>query len=301
METLMKETLSDKKCLVEKFLKGDLCRLSGHSFVNIFLWKDFFQFQFEEIDGNLCVWAENEAGKFLYLPPLGTPMSPRAVEKCFEIMRKDNSGRPVTRIENVDESQLNSFNPQKFAVTKKSDEYVYLREGIAGLTGNAYKSKRSEYNQFKKNYRFEILLFESARQTGCMDLYERWADQRLAGGREDIYRYMIEDNRTVHRMAMEHYKLLGLIGRVIVVDSEIRAYTFGYRLSDDTFCVLFEITDFNFKGLPAFIFCEFCRDPGTAEFKFINAMDDFGMENIRKTKLSFRPHKIIPVYTVTER
>ncbi len=303
--SLRDRPLLGKQRLLERYLAKTSRPLSSYSFLSLFLWKDFFDFEFEEVDGHLCVLAQNEVGCFLYLPPLSSfPHRGRkgvgVIEKYFQKMKLRNKGSGVTRIENIDQSQIPFFDERWYRVTKKADEYVYRREDIAGLKGNDYKSKRSDYNHFVKNNRYDFLSFEAGMISGCMDLYEHWAEERLAASGDEVYRHMIEENRFVHRLAMDYYKELDLVGRVVSVDDQIRAYTFGYRLNENTFCVLLEVADLSLKGLPTFIFSEFCRDDAVSPFEFINAMDDFGMENVERTKLSFRPHKILPVYTATQ-
>jgi hypothetical protein len=59
---------------------------------------------------------------------------------------------------------------------------------------------------------------------------------------------------------------------------------------------MYEIADSSVKGLAQFIFREFCS--GLKDYTYINIMDDSGLENIQKTKLSYRPVKIIPAYIV---
>jgi len=87
----------------------------------------------------------------------------------------------------------------------------------------------------------------------------------------------------------------------VEVQGEVVAYTFGYPLNDDTFCVLFEVTDLSFKGLAAFIFSRFCSDDAVKRFEFINAMDDFEAAALTQAKMSWRPVRLEPVYTVVPR
>ena len=53
------------------------------------------------------------------------------------------------------------------------------------------------------------------------------------------------------------------------------------------FCVLLEVCDLKFKGISEYIFREFCR--GLTDYKYINTMDDSGLENLRISKLSYHP------------
>ncbi|MBI5416268.1 MAG: DUF2156 domain-containing protein, partial [Candidatus Omnitrophica bacterium] len=188
----MTTALLERKELVQQYLREAPGQLSSFSFVNIFTWQEFFQFELETIDGNLCVFARHEAGTFLYLPPLGKDVSAKTIQTCFERMDKANRNKGVSRVENVHAHQLPLFLPQpkaprgegasrptdEFSHYNKGYEYCYYRKDLAGLTGNAYKSKRSSYNHFVKNYSFKYLPYEDSMLEDCAALYKDWAQGR---------------------------------------------------------------------------------------------------------------------------
>lgn len=305
----MTTALFERKELIQQYLREAPGLLSSFSFINIFTWQEFFQFELETIDGNLCVFARHDGGTFLYLPPLGKNVSAKTIEACFERMAKANRVKGVTRIENVHAHQLAFFPPEDFSHYNKGYEYCYYRKDLANLTGNPYKSKRSSYNHFVKNYTFKYLPYEDSMREDCAALYQEWAKSRrpvYAGNAVALQ--MLEENAGVHQLALRHYQELGLTGRVVTVDgreapcgSKIRAYTFGHPLNAETFCILFEIADLSFNGLGVFIFREFCRDVTLAPYKFINVMDDFELGNIERAKNSFRPVVLLPSYVVTRK
>ena len=293
--------LLKEKRVIEDFLGQTDSRLSSFSFVNLFSWKDFFDFDLQVIDGNLCVFAQNVTGCFLYLPPLGKRISEKAIGECFRIMNTINKNSGVSRIENVEEGQLKFFPQAPYAAFKKYDEYVYVREEIAQLQGTKFKSQRCACNYFTKHYAHDFLPYDSGMSEECFSLYEQWAGQRGRSCRDGVYRQMLEENRSVHRLLLQEHKQLGLVGRVIRIDDTIRAYTFGFRLNNETFCVLLEIADLQAKGIAPYVFSRFCADETLRHYPFINAMDDFGMENIQRTKLSFRPCRMVPAYVVSRK
>ncbi len=296
----MSAALLERKKLIQQYLREAPGQLSSFSFINIFTWQEFFQFELEVINGNLCVFARHEAGMFLYLPPLGKDVSAKTIEACFERMDKVNRNKGVSRVENVHAHHLPLFPAEEFSHYNKGHEYCYYRRDLVNLTGNAYKSKRSSCNHFVKNYKFKFLPYEDSMRADCAALYQNWAQSRRSAYADNaVALQMLEENAGVHQLALRHYQELGLTGRVVTVDGKIRAYTFGYPLNAETFCVLFEIADLSFNGLGVFIFREFCRDAALAPYKFINVMDDFELENIHRTKLSFRPAVLFPCYVVS--
>ena len=296
----MTTALLERKELIQQYLREAPGLLSSFSFINIFTWQEFFQFELEVIDGNLCIFARHDAGTFLYLPPLGKNVSAKTIQTCFERMDNVNHNKGVSRVENVHAHQLSLFPPEEFSHYNKGSEYYYFRQDLANLTGNPYKSKRSSYNHFFKNYRFQYLPYDDSMLAQCAALYHEWVlSRRPVYAHNAVALQMLEENAGVHQLALRHYKELGLTGRVVVIDGNVKAYTFGYPLNEHTFCVLFEIADLFCNGLGVFIFREFCRDAALASYKFINVMDDFELKNIERTKDSYRPVVLFPCYVVS--
>ena len=296
----MEHDVGQHKELVQKYLREQTPLLSAYSFVPIFLWKDCFRFYFEVMDGQLCIFAENEMGAFLSLPPLGRKASAAALQGCFRWMRERNSGSGVTRIENVDVRQRDGF-PGGEDFHLKGYEFLYYKKDIIGLKGNAYKSKRSDYNHFVKTYDAVYLPFCESMTGECLKLYDQWQEGRRRKYADDIYRHMLSENRRIHELALRHAAWLELVGRVVLVDGDIKAYTFGYWIQPGIFCVLLEVSDLGCKGLPVFVFHEFCADEELAGARFINTMDDFALPQLERTKALFRPVIRWPTYTVTRK
>jgi len=114
--------------------------------------------------------------------------------------------------------------------------------------------------------------------------------------KDPVYQGMINDSRNCLEILFDHYRDLDITGRLVQIDKEIKALSLGFKLNQDTFCILYEITDLSFKGLAQFIFREFSGD--LKDFRYINIMDDSGLENLKKLKLSYHPVKLIPAYIV---
>jgi len=107
---------------------------------------------------------------------------------------------------------------------------------------------------------------------------------------------MLEDSGICLKILLDNYPDLDFMGRLVKVDGRIRAFSFGFKISLDTFCILYEIADLSMKGLAQFIFQRFCLE--LKDYKYINIMDDSGLENLKHVKLSYRPIKLIPAYIV---
>ncbi len=296
--TLNKLSLKDKE-LFNRYLGSRLHELSVYTFENIYIWKGIFEIYWAVINGCLCVFFKDNIGCFLYLPPQGAKIKPRIAEDVFGIMDGFNKNKEVSRIENIEAKDVPFYRRLGFDTQAKAPEYLCNRLELARLMGNRFKSKRACFNYFVKHYNFEYLPFSLRHKAACIDLYDSWAESRKAGNQDSLYQGMLKDGRACLRALLKDYAGLNVVGRTVKIGREIKAFTFGFKVSNNIFCVLYEVTDLSVKGLAQFIFREFCRE--LKGYKYINIMDDSGLENLKKVKLSYQPVKLIPAYIAARR
>ena len=277
-------------------------RLSHYAFAPLYIWQEHFQFYWTLLADYLCIFAKQGDDYFMPIVPMPHETKDRTylnvICQVYQFMLASNRNRHIARIENVPQKMISFFEKNGFRVTLKETEYLYETETLAGLRGDRYKQQRHAYNAFATRYPSAKLgPYREADQDACIVLYDRWRETRSAKSNDPIYNAMLDDSRSAHRIGVSQAEALGLIGRVVRIEGEIRGYTFGYPLSADTFCVLFEITDLGTKGLAQFIYREFCKElMGT--YKWINAMDDSGLENLKRVKHAYHPIELIPSYNV---
>jgi len=287
--------ITDKKT-IDKYLSYAQHELSAYNFANIFIWKKLYKISWAIIDENLCIFFRDKLGCFLYLPPLGKQRSNLAINEAFEEMDKINANREISRIENIEGNELEFFISMGFKSQEKPNEYVCNRKEIVELKGNKFKSKRASCNFFNKNYQHEIKFYQPGHKKHCLDLFGTWSAQRSLGEKDAVYNGMIEDSGKTFRQLLDNYGKLDILGNILVVEGKIKAFTFGYALNKDTFCILYEITDLRVKGAAQFIFREFCKS--LKKYRFINIMDDSYLKNLKLVKESYHPEKIVPAYIV---
>jgi hypothetical protein len=292
---LKKITLKDKK-IFHKFLSFSRHRLAVYAFTNIYIWKDLFDIRWKVIDDGLCIFFTDRIGCFLYLPPLAKKLNPRTPEEAFRIMDKFNRNPDISRIENVEVEDLPLYRSFGYGYQEKYSDYLCLRKDLAHLKGNRFKSKRACFNYFAQHYNFTYQPFSLKEKNACLELYSAWLKERGCKHQDSLYQGMLRDAQACLKVLLDNYAHLDCLGRLVKIDKKIKAFTFGYRINADTFAVLFEIADLSFKGLSQFIFRELCRE--LAGYKYINIMDDSGLENLKRVKLSYHPAGLIPNYIV---
>jgi len=295
---LNKLSLSDKN-IFDKYFALRKHKLSVYSFSNIYIWQRFFDIRWVLIEDTLCVFFKDNIGAFLYLSPLGKANSRCVIEKAFGMLNRLNKNTAFARIENIEEEDLLFYKGLGYDVTFKSNDYLCKRADLADLKGDKFKSKRASCNYFIKNNDFEFEKLNLKDKPACLKLYDLWMEQRMSSNSDQVYQGMLNDSKISLSMAFSNYSALGFEGALVKIGKEVKGFTFGFALNPEIFCILYEITDLSVKGLAQFIFRNFSRQ--LEGYEFINIMDDSGLDNLKKVKMSYRPARLVPAYIAKEK
>ena len=291
---LRRLSLKDK-LVFGKFLSQRQHSLSAYTFENIFIWKNIYDIFWLEIERSLCIFFKDKIGCFLYLPPLGKNLNAEVLGKCFRIMNRFNKNTNISRIENIEEKDLDCYRNLGYRVIRASCDYICKRKDLVGLRGSCFKQKRSTINSFINRYGFKYQSYQSRDKNECIALYLLWMRERKVKNKDAIYRRLLDDNFSVFKTTLDCYAKLNFVGRTIKIADKIKAVTFGYPLGNKSFVVLFEVCDLRFRGIAQYIFREFCRE---IKCEDINIMDDSGLDNLKRAKLSYRPYKIVDNFII---
>jgi hypothetical protein len=138
-----------------------------------------------------------------------------------------------------------------------------------------------------------------------MYLFNKWVADRIKympKEEAELFLEGIHQERHAIKQMIKHYEELSLIGLVIYINGELKGFTVGERINSDTATVIIEKTDFEILGCAQFIFREFSKMlKEVYEVAYINVGDDMGFENLRKVKMSYRPFKLVPKYTIYQK
>lgn len=286
-------TLKDKDIFSEH-LTGALRSLAGYCFGNNFIWRSHFELKKAVLNKRLCIFFQDRAGIFMGLPPLGG-LDEKTIRACFDEMEAINHNKDISRIENVEESDLRFFKERGFKIYEKAKEYIVISGDVAGLRGEKLKHKRNLYNYFTKNNKAHLEDYCQKHREGALSLYKRWMNARAEKNSDRIYQAMLEDSFKAFSEMLENGAALEARAKVVESGGRVIAFTSGFPIHPKLFCINFEIADLDFKGLPQFVFTEFAKT--LLVYPEINIMDDSGIENIRRTKLSYHPSRMVASYT----
>jgi len=284
------------KPLFDRYLMSCKHELSVYAFANIYIWKGLFDIRWSLIDNALCIFFIDATGCFLYVPPLGKYTGPHVIDEVFRIMDAHNKHKAVSRIENVHSFDIDMYRGWGYKDVLKSVDYVCRRSELSGLRGDRFKSKRSCCNYFVKHYDFQYRPFSSKDAGECLTVYEQWQFSRSCACSDTVYRGMIDDSRKALAILLENHREIDCQGRVVTINDEIKAFTFGFELNAETFCVLYEVADLSIRGISQYIFRRFSDE--MKQYEYINIMDDSGLKNLSRVKESYHPVKKIPSYLI---
>ncbi|MDF0668710.1 MAG: phosphatidylglycerol lysyltransferase domain-containing protein [Nitrospira sp.] len=283
----------------------DRAQVIGHdtpaafAFPYHYIWTSLLPYWWMEFDHTLFLFAESPDGWFMPLPPLGAGPLDQAVEEAFALMRSWNGPSPVSRIENVMESQRRLLECDRIQFRRKEGDYLYPVEALVALAGDHYKSQRALCNRVARERVITSEPYRAGHQAGCTLLYRRWAQQKRRGNLDQMGALLLEDAEMAHALVFEEHERIGLSGTIVRVNGDIAAYTFGYRLTPLTWCILLEVADRSITGLAQWLFRDTCRTALAQGAASINAMDDGGLPGLRAAKSAYHPTAVLDTWTIT--
>ena len=290
--------------------------LSDYTFSQIYTWRNSLHIVWKVIDGHLCVFANGTGDLTLLIPPIGQTNTDQALKQAFELMDDYNAAQGVperTRVEYASDELLGRLDRSKLDVAPMGTDYVYDVRRMIDLAGGDLASKRQAKNRFMRLYPYRVESYDASKHLeGCLALLSGWRVHQDAQHLEEPNASCIKRQKETiaTELALRSASELGFKGMVVYTkpdpthnlqpttdDWSLKAFTFGEYLGTDSSSIVIEKTDLETKGLAQFIFSEFCRECW-ADRPLTNVGDDWGLESLAWTKMSYRPVKLLQKYTL---
>jgi ribosomal protein S18 acetylase RimI-like enzyme len=310
--------------------------LSDFTFSQLYSWRNSLRILWTTLHGHLCVFANGSGDLTLLMPPIGDTNTDRALKAAFEMMDDYNVAHGVperSRVEYASEELLARIDRTGLTLQPMGADYVYDIHRMIDLQGGDLASKRQAKNRFLRNYRHIVEPYEPAKHLDeCLRLLDTWKIHQDANHLEEANTNAIKRQKEsiATELTLRCANELGMKGIVVRVESAmpdvqnaidsaqnatggptntgagdtsspdqwpIRAFTFGELLGRDQSSITIEKTDLEVKGLAQFIFSDFCRTHW-AERPLVNVGDDWGLETLAWTKMSYRPVKLLQKYAL---
>ena len=297
--------IEDKR-LFDKYVREENVNLCDYSFANNFIWKGSIELLWKVIHDNFCLFGVTSKGMCMMLPPLGKNNIQNTLRECFSIMREinDSSGFE-SYINYVYEDFLHLFNASSYRIIEGYPDYIYNTPDLIKLTGRKYEKKRNEINYFKKHYDASFEKFCPKHIADALLMIDQWKREKiqesnLSNHNESHYQYSLVHEAEAAKCAIIFSEELGLAGAIITINGRIEGITLGENIAPDTASVLIEKTNNNFHGMPQFIYQQFCASDFSG-LTYTNAGEDWGIEGLRRAKMSYHPCLLAKKFLIYEK
>jgi hypothetical protein len=281
----IKETidLTHRELLVDHFRQLNLS-ISDYTFANVYLFRNVHRYEILKKDCGVFISAYNRQGQN-YIMPLANlrQCSPDILKSLLDA---ENFFFPVP------EEWLSCLPEMTFHVTHDDSEsdYIYLTKNMASFAGKTYTRHRNHLNQFCSRYRPDGLPMGGANTHDAMTVLRRWQDESVLSESKTDF--------TVCSEALRHFQALALWGTIYYIENEPAGFIIGEPLNVDMFCLHFAKASKRYHGIYEFMFNDTAKKL-ESQYRYLNLEEDMGNGNLRRTKTSYGPEKILKKYRIS--
>ena len=285
METIETVDLKHRSCLTDRFHQMNL-QISDYTFANVYLFRKISHYEFLQADCGLFVCGSNKQGQ-RYVMPLNDLRS-CDMQIFNELLEKQGFFFPIP------EEWLSFFPQDQFTAVSDDGEsdYIYLTQNLASFKGSQYTRHRNHLNQFFASYEPQASPIAANNLSDTMSILNQWqADSRLALGKTDSEQCS---------EALEKFSELALWGTIYYIENNPAGFIIGEALNADTFCLHFAKASKNYHGIYEFMFNDTAKRL-QSQYKYLNLEEDMGNKNLRRTKGSYGPEKLLKKYRISRK
>ena len=258
--------------------------LSDYSFANIYLFRKVCRYEVITRDCGTFISAYNR-GNQNYIMPLDSPEG-CSIDTFRDLLDRDRFFFPIP------EEWLPLFPTDVFDVTWDDSEsdYIFQSSSLASFAGKTFTRHRNHLNQFFGAYRPEDHLMSSENITDGIEILNQWQKESpLTEGRTDY---------AVCKEALQRFTELALWGTIYYIEKKPAGFIIGEALNADMFCLHFAKASKAYHGIYEFMFNDTAKKM-EERYRYLNFEEDMGDKNLRKTKSSYGPERVIKKYRVS--
>jgi len=187
--------------------------------------------------------------------------------------------------------QLARLDPARFAWQAARDDadYLYPADNFRHYRGTLLGKKRNLMRQFLAAHAVTARPYTPALAAEALAVQAQWL--RDKDKREG------EADDAACAEALHLSAALGLQGFLYEVGGQPAGFVLAQRIRPGVYVMRFAKGLDRFKGIYQYMFHHFCA-AGVPDAAWLNFEQDMGLENFRRTKLSYQPAALLPKYRV---
>lgn len=280
----------DKNDLYEKYLFDGNERGCEYSFANLYMWG---RQKAAILNDNLVLFSQYNR-RSVYPFPVGVGDKKAVIDAIIADSKERGIPCRFTGLTSREKGILEELFPGMFRFHCDRDffDYVYDINDLAELKGKRFHSKKNHFNKFVTNYpNYRVEEINNANIGKAIDMVNEWYEDRLREAPDSDFQM----EQIAIKKAFANYDELRMDGLIMYDGDDVIAITLGSHTSKDTIDVHFEKARRDVDGAYAVINREFAQHIRNKypEIKYLNREDDMGIEGLRKSKESYRPHHMV--------
>lgn len=185
----------------------------------------------------------------------------------------------------------------KLIPDRDSFDYVYSLKEMAELKGKSYHHHRVLIRRFLEYYpdhKVVVLSLSKTRvQEDIVSLFKRWVSTKLQFDREEL-----ELDLQVLKRNLQLSSQLGVQGLGIYIKDILIAFNTFKPVHDHYAMAYFKKADIRYKGVYQYLDQKRAQFLASVGCEHINCEQDLGIPNLRRTKLSLNPVKLLKKYII---
>lgn len=285
-------TIEDKE-IFDKYASPTIIN-SEYQFSTLFAWAEKYNFSYEEYDNTLYIFGTQNNGNLQCYYPLGTSSLEKSIEYIQSVFIQNEMPlnlRPLSH-EMLHAILPHLVLPIKIGSKPSYTDYICDYSTLVNYSGASYKRKRKLANSFYKKYMFHYKsLSENNIDIAIRGLYDILLNSSNGVDPDEWNAYL---------RILTNYKMLNLRGGMIFINSELVGISVAEPYFDNIM-LLIRRCNKEYDGIyPAMLQLLLFHEFSDRNYCYVNLQDDMGIENIRNTKLSYKPVILLQKYFIIE-
>lgn len=285
MDIIETINLAHRPFLSQRFRQLNLF-ISDYTFANVYLFRNISRYEILTKDCGTFVSAHNYQNQN-YIMPLDNPQD-CSQDTLKQLLSDGAFFYPIP------EEWLPFFPENEFTVSYDDSEsdYIYLTANMASFAGKQYTRHRNHLNQFLGAYKPVKRPLSDDTLVDGLNILHQWQNECLIASSKTDF--------SVCEEALKKFSELALWGTVYYIDDEAAGLIMGEALNDEVFCLHFAKASKRYHGIYEYMFNDTAKQL-QSQYKYLNLEEDMGSKNLRRTKASYGPERILKKYHVSLR
>lgn len=295
--------------IFKKFYDKYPIEFCDYNLFNLFSWSVIYNYLWMVYKDRLIIY--NQTTDFIFMP-VGEKFSADEIlfisesfkrsgcKGSFCFFTQDYFSRSI-EINNQNNDKLNLSDYFEVLESRDNANYIYTSEKLSELKGRKFHNKRNLISQFIKNYpTYQTFVFNDDNLDckffeKCVKLAELWLENKKMVFDNDSKDNGEQIELRVIKNSCNYFKYIRPYLSVIEIKGEIVAFSVFSMQTKDMVTIHFEKYNDKYIGASQTInnfTAKYIKD----KYIYINREDDLGIPQLRFSKSSYHPDKILSPY-----